>query len=113
MGEVREHSRRQRPYPPELRERAIRLVHETIEQEGSVYGVVVRIAGQLGIAPETVRSWVRRAEIKDGARPRLEPDEHRRLVELEREVRELRRANAILKAASAFFAAELDRPEPK
>jgi transposase len=92
------------PYPPELRERAIRLVQETIESEGSSYGVTVRIARQLGIPSDTVRSWVRRAGVADGGRP----DEQRRLIELERENRELRRANEILKAASAFFARELD-----
>jgi transposase len=100
-----------RPYPPELRERAIRLVRETIAEEGASYGVVVRVAHQLGIAPETLRSWIRRS---GPARP-VETDEGqaRRVAELERENRELRRANEILKAASTFFAAELDRHEPQ
>jgi transposase len=108
MSEIKS-KRRPAAYPPELRERAIRLVRETIESEGSSYGVTLRIARQLGIPSDTVRSWVRRAAIADGGRP----DEQRRLIELERENRELRRANEILKAASAFFAAELDRREPR
>jgi len=108
MSEVKS-KRRPASYPPELRERAIRLVQETIESEGSSYGVTLRIARQLGIPSDTVRSWVRRAVIADGGRP----DEQRRLIELERENRELRRANEILKAAAAFFAAELDRREPR
>jgi transposase len=108
MSEVKS-KHRPAPYPPELRERAVRLVQETISAEGSSYGVTVRIARQLGIPSDTVRSWVRRSAIADGGRP----EEQRRLIELERENRELRRANEILKAASAFFAAELDRREPR
>ena len=99
-----------RPYPPELRDRAVRLVAETIEAEGMAYGAVVRVAKQLGVAPDTLRGWIRRAGTPaDPGRV----DEQRRITELEREVRELRRANEILKAASAFFAAELDRHEPR
>jgi transposase len=98
-----------RPYPPEFKDRAIRLVRETIENEGSSYGVTVRIARQLGIGPDTIRGWIRRAGVADGGRP----DEQRRLAQLERENRELRRANEILKAASTFFAAELDRHEKR
>jgi transposase-like protein len=69
-----------------------------------------RLGEQLGIAPETLRNWVIQAEIDEGHRPGTTTDDATRLAELEREVRELRRANAILKSASAFFAAELDRP---
>jgi transposase-like protein len=69
-----------------------------------------RIAEQLGINPETLRNWVVQAEVDAGHRPGTTTDDATRLVELERENRELRRANAILKSASAFFAAELDRP---
>ena len=69
-----------------------------------------RIAAQLGINAETLRNWVIQAEIDEGHRPGTTTDDATRLAELEREVRELRRANAILKSASAFFAAELDRP---
>jgi transposase-like protein len=73
-------------------------------------GALKRIGEQLGINPETLRNWVIQAEIDAGHRPGTTTDDATRLAELEREVRELRRANAILKSASAFFAAELDRP---
>ena len=69
MAELKPKRPRSRPYPPELRSRALRLVQETIEQEGSSYGVVVRVSRQLGIAPETVRSWIRRAGVTAAARP--------------------------------------------
>ena len=65
---------------------------------------------QLGINPETLRNWVNQAEVDGGQRPGTTTDDRQRIAELEREVRELRRANEILKSASAFFAAELDRP---
>ena len=73
-------------------------------------GAVRRIAEELGIHPEALRTWVGQAEIDRGDRPGTTTDEARRIRELEKEVRELRRANAILRSASAFFAAELDRP---
>jgi len=73
-------------------------------------GALARIAGQLGINPETLRNWVTQAEIDQGNRPGTTTTDAERLRELEREVKELRRANAILRSASAFFAAELDRP---
>jgi len=73
-------------------------------------GALRRVGEQLGINPETLRNWVQQAEIDAGARPGTTSDVQR-LAELERENRELRRANAILKSASAFFAAELDRPQ--
>ena len=69
-----------------------------------------RIGGQLGISAETLRGWVARAEVDAGQRPGTSTSDAQRLAELERENRELRRANAILRSASAFFAAELDRP---
>lgn len=73
-------------------------------------GAITRIAGQLGINPETLRTWTKRTEIDEGLRPGTTSEDAKRIVELEREVRELRRANDILKTASAFFAAaELDR----
>ena len=74
-------------------------------------GALARIGQQLGINPETLRNWVRQAEVDEGYRPGTTTDDAQRLTELEREVRELRRANAILRSASAFFAAELDRPQ--
>jgi transposase len=103
----------QRRYPPELRERAVRLVAETIDETGTRQGVVGRVARQLGIGVETLRGWVTRAEVDGGRRPGVPTEQQRRLAELERENRELRRANEILKAASAFFARELDPRLPR
>ena len=103
----------QRRYPPEMRERAVRMVHEAIAESGERQGVVARIARQLGIGVESLRAWVKQAEIESGQRSGLTTAEQRRIVELERENRELRRANEILKAASAFFARELDPRLPK
>jgi transposase len=103
----------QRRYPPELRERAVRMVQEAIEQTGERFGVITRVARQLGIGTESLRSWVRQAEVDGGRRPGVTSEERRRIAELEREVRELRRANDILKAASAFFARELDPRLPR
>lgn len=100
-----------RKCPDELRERAVRLVREVKAEPGaSGKGACRRVGEQLGISAETLRGWVSRAEIDDGQRPGVTTDTLMRLAELERENRELRRANAILKSASAFFAAELDRP---
>lgn len=98
-----------RKYPEELRERAIRLVLESREQ-GSVAGACGRVGAQLGIPTETLRNWVKAADVDAGLRPGTSSADAALIAELEREVFELRRANAILKSASAFFAAELDRP---
>ena len=99
----------ERRYPPELREQAVRMVHEQIaEQGGERFGVITRVARQLGIGPESLRNWVKQSEIDGGQRPGVHEEERRRIAELEREVRELRRANEILKAAPIFFATELD-----
>jgi transposase len=103
----------QRRYPPELRERAVRMVHEAIAESGERVGAVTRVARQLGIGPESVRNWVKQADVDNGKRPGISTEQQRRINELEREVRELRRANEILKAASAFFARELDPRLPK
>ena len=100
-------------YPPELKARAVRMALETIEQTGERQGVVGRIAGQLGIGVETLRTWVKQAEIDGGRRPGVPTEQPRRLADLERENRELRRANEILKAAAAFFARELDPRLPR
>jgi transposase len=100
----------QKRYPPELRERSVRMVAETIAETGERWGVVARVARQLGIGEETLRGWVRQADIDTGRRPGATTEDKARIVELEKENRELKRANAILKSASAFFAAELDRP---
>ncbi|WP_180357907.1 transposase [Streptomyces sp. NP160] len=100
-----------RKYPDELREPAIRMAVEARRDPATRPGALARIGGQLGINPETLRNWVSQAEVDEGLRPGTTTDEARRIAELERENRELRRANAILKSASAFFAAELDRPQ--
>ena len=103
----------QRRYPPELRERATRMVFETIAESGERHGVIGRVARQLEVGTETLRNWVRQAEVDGGVRPGVPSEERRRVAELEKENRELRRANEILKAASAFFARELDPRPPK
>ena len=103
----------QRKYPEELRERAVKMVVEIQAREGKGRGEVARVARQLGVHPETLRLWVRQAEVDSGARPGTTSEDARRIAELEREVRELRRANEILKAASAYFARELDPRLPR
>ena len=102
-----------RRYPPELRERAVRLVSETAAERGDRHGAVTHVARQLGIGPESVRQWVRQAEIDRGDRSGLTTDERERMKTMEREIRELRRANEILKSAAVFFGAELDRRSPR
>ena len=97
-------------YPPELRERAVRMTREALKDSATSRGACKRIGEQLGINPGTLRWWVNQAEVDDGQRPGTTTSDAQRLAELEAENRELRRANAILKSASAFFAAELDRP---
>src|SRR5664280_2303275 len=99
-----------RKYPEELRERSIRMTLDTRKDPASRLSACRRIGEQLGINPETLRGWVTQAEVDAGARPGTTTAEAARLGELEREVRELRRANAILRSASVFFAAALDRP---
>ncbi|SRR5260221_8338380 len=101
---------RQGRYPAEVRERAVRLVFEQQGAHASQWAAITSIAGKMGCTPETLRSWVRRAERDTGKRPGLTTSERERLKELERENRELKRANEILRKASAYFAAaELDR----
>ncbi len=102
-----------RKYPQELRERAVRMVFEVRRETGEHRGGVARVAAQLGINKETLRNWVNQAEVDEGRRPGVTTHDQRRIAELEREVRELRRANEILKAASAFFARELDPRPPR
>jgi transposase len=96
-------------YPQELRERAVRLVFEHQDEHPSQWAAICSIAHKFGVSAETLRKWVRRAETDQGLRPGLTSDERERLKTLERENRELRRANEILKSAAAFFGAELDR----
>ena len=99
-----------RKYSEELRERATRMAMDARANPATAPGAIKRIADQLGVHPEALRTWVRQAEIDDGVRPGTTTDDAQRLADLEREVRELRRANEILKTSAAFFAAaELDR----
>ena len=86
------------------------MVLESLDRGDQRQGLVTRIARQLDIGPESLRRWVVQAEIDRGGRAGTTSEEALRITELEREVKELRRANEILKSASAFFAAELDRP---
>jgi transposase len=97
-------------YSPEVRERAVRLVFENQGEYGSQWAAIGSIAGKIGCTSETLRKWVRQAERDQGRRAGVTSTERDRLKELERENRELKRANEILRKASAFFAqAELDR----
>jgi transposase len=97
-------------YSPEVMERAVRLVFEAKEQHASEWAAIVSIAAKIGCTAETLRRWVRRHEQDTGQREGLSTADRDRLKALEREVRELRKANEILRLASAFFAqAELDR----
>ena len=97
-------------YSPEVRERAVRMVLEHERDHNSQWSASVSIASKIGCTPETLRKWVRRTEIDTGRRRGLTSDERARIKELERENRDLRRVNEILRKASAFFAqAELDR----
>lgn len=100
-------------YPAEVRERAVRLVREHEGEYSSQWAAITSIAAKCGMTPETLRQWVRTTEIDTGRRPGLTTDEGERLKALERENRELRRANEILRAASAFFARELDPRLPR
>ncbi len=101
-------SRTSKRYAPEVRERAVRLVFEHQHEHESQWAAIVSVAAKIGCTPETLRMWVRRTEVDEGRRPGISSDERERLRELERENRELRRANEILKSASLFFATELD-----
>jgi transposase len=99
-------------YPPELRERAIRVVAEVRPEYPSDWPAIKAVAAKLGIgSAETLRKWVRQAEADGGTRPGVSSGESAELRKLRAEVRELRRADEILKAASAFFAAEPGRPQ--
>jgi len=97
-------------FSPEVRERAVRLVQEHREEYASTWAAIESIAPKIGCVPQTLLEWVKRAQVDAGARQGVTTAERERIKDLEREVKELRRANEILKLASAFFAqAELDR----
>jgi transposase len=99
-----------RKYPQELRERAMRLVQEARQEDSdlSFNAAVVRVGGRVGVNADTLRGWCKQADIDAGKRPGTTTDEAKKIRELEHEVRELKRANEILLAASSFFARELD-----
>ena len=100
-------------YPQEVRERAVRMVQEHRREYPSEWAAISSIAGKLDVGTEAVRLWLRRAEVDQRRRPGVTTAERERIRELERENREVRRANEILKAASAFFARHLDPRLPK
>ena len=102
--------RTQKRYSPELKVRAVRLVMQLRVETGERHGSVKRVAEQLDVGVESLRSWVKQAEIDNGHRAGTTTEDSEELRALRQEVKELRRANNILKTASAFFAAELDRP---
>jgi transposase len=99
-----------RRYTQAQKEQTVRLVRQIRAETGERHGAVQRVARQLGYGVETVRKWVNQADIDAGERPGATTEDNAKIRRLEQEVRELRRANEILKSASAFFAAELDRP---
>ena len=103
--------RQSRRYSPEEKQAAVRMVRSLRAETGSTAGTVWRVAEQLGYGVESVRSWVKQADIDEGAVPGVTTVEAARLKELEQEVRELRRANEILRRAATFFGAELDRQQ--
>ena len=103
--------RKSTKFSPEVRERAVRMVQEHRGEYPSLWAAIESIAPKIGCVPQTLHEWVRNKEIDTGMREGTTSEERDRIKALEREVKELRRANEILKAASAFFAAELDRPE--
>ncbi len=101
-------------YPRELRERAVRMVAEVRPDYPSEYAAITAVAGMLGIgSAETIRTWIRRVQVDAGQRAGVTTDAQAEIKKLKRENAELRRANEILKVASAFFAAELDRPHTR
>jgi transposase len=99
-----------RQFPLEFRQRALRMLEESLADHETEYAAIRHVASRLGVGAETLRKWRRRSEVDAGARPGMTSAEAAEVRRLRRENAELRRANEILKAASAFFAAELDRP---
>ncbi len=99
-----------RKYSPEMRERALRMLAEARPEYPTLMGATRHVAGLLGMSPETLRVWYRRSEVDAGMKPGVPSDAAEEIKRLKRENAELRKANEILKAASVFFAKELDRP---
>ena len=99
-----------RRYTPEEKARAVRLVRQLRRELGTKHGTVQRVAGQIGCGVESLRTWVNQVDVDEGVEPGVTTAEAKRIRDLEQENRELRRANDLLKRASAFFATELDRP---
>jgi transposase len=97
-----------RKYPEEIRREAVRLVRAHRDEYGSEWAAITSVASKFGAVPQTVHGWVRRADVDQGVVDGVSSDERQQIKDLQRENRELRRANEILKAASVFFAAELD-----
>jgi transposase len=106
MEEKRPRTKR---YPPELKERAVKMVQELRSQDPRDKTIISRVARQLGIGDESLRSWVKRADVDAGKRPGVTSEEQAELARLRKENFELKRANDILQAAATFFGAELDR----
>ena len=102
-------SQKQKRYPDELKERAVKMVLDLQRSDPNDHGVINRVSRQLGVGGESLRTWVKRSEIDAGVRGGLTSEQVTELKELRKENRELKRANAILQSASAFFGAELDR----
>jgi len=102
-----------RKYSDEIKDRAVRMVFQVRRESGQRQGAVAAVAARWGINRETLRGWVRQAEVDSGQRPGMSTVDAQRVAELEREVRELRRANEIVKAAASFFARELDPRPPR
>jgi transposase-like protein len=103
----------QKRYPVELKERAVKLVLELREADPRDHTMISRVARQLGVGTESLRTWVRQTEVDDGRRSGLSTTELAEIAELKKENRELKRANEILQAAASFFGAELDRRSKK
>jgi transposase len=99
-----------RRYSPQDKARAVRLVRQLRKELGTSHGTIQRVAEQIGCGVESLRTWVKQADIDEGVEPGVSSVEAKRIRELEQENRELRRANDVLRRASVFFAAELDRP---
>jgi len=111
-AQARSASPSQRRYPAEIKERAVRMVQELRREDPADQGVIARVARQLDVGAESLRAWVKQAEVDGGSRAGVTTHEQVELAELRKEVKELRRANEILRAAAAYFgAAELDRQQ--